>query len=104
MGESLPDFPTVERLLSLLCSIPTYLHCRHGRDRTGAVVALYRTVVQGVSLAQVGGELLRQGFDGTLETLALAQRRYDRSHRDDQGLRGTFKDECQCARWIQEVH
>lgn len=70
MGESLPDFPTVERLLSQLCSTPTYLHCRHGCDRTGAIVALYRTVVQGASLAQAGGELLRQGFDGTLETLA----------------------------------
>ena len=69
MGEALPDFPTVERLLTLLCATPTYLHCRQGCDRTGAIVALYRTVVQGASLSQVGVELLRHGFDSRLEVL-----------------------------------
>ena len=69
MGEALPDFPTVERLLTLLCATPTYLHCRQGCDRTGAIVALYRTVVQGASLSQVGVELLCHGFDSRLEVL-----------------------------------
>lgn len=70
MGEALPDFPTVERLLALLCSTPAYLHCQQGCDRTGAIVALYRTVVQGTSLPQAGVELLRHGFDPRLKVLA----------------------------------
>lgn len=70
MGEGLPDFPAVERLLGLLASSPTYVHCQHGCDRSGAIVALYRTVVQGWSVPQAGVELLRNGFDAELEVLA----------------------------------
>ena len=70
MAESLPDFPATEQLLRRLSSTPTYLHCHHGSDRSGAIVALYRTVVQGWSLPQAGTELLRHGFNPHLEVLA----------------------------------
>ncbi|WP_309718450.1 tyrosine-protein phosphatase [Armatimonas sp.] len=70
MDEELPDFPTVERLLTLLCAAPTYLHCRQGCDRSGAIIALYRTVVQGWELSRAGVELLRGGFNPRFEVLA----------------------------------
>ena len=70
MEEELPDFPTVERLLTLLCTTPTYLHCRQGCDRSAAIIALYRTVVQGWELSRAGVELLRGGFNPRFEVLA----------------------------------
>ncbi|MCX6368315.1 MAG: hypothetical protein NTX57_16650 [Armatimonadetes bacterium] len=70
MDEELPDFPTVERLLTLLCAAPTYLHCCQDCDRSGAIVALYRTVVQGWELSRAGVELLWGGFNPRFEVLA----------------------------------
>jgi Tyrosine phosphatase family len=70
MGETLPDFPTTERLLAKLASTPTYLHCQQAHDRAGVFVALHRTVSQGWSLPRAGAELLRHGFDARLEILA----------------------------------
>ena len=70
MGEALPDFSAVEGLLARLSSAPTYLHCQHGCDRSGAVVALHRMVSEGWSLQRAGVELLRHGFDAQLDTLA----------------------------------
>lgn len=73
-GDSLPDFPVVQRLLARLRNARSdqgvYLHCDFGRSRCGAVVALYRIVVQGWSIRQAGEELLRHGFDPRLEMLA----------------------------------
>ena len=70
MGEALPDFSAVEGLLARLSSAPTYLHCHHGCDRSGAVVALHRTVSEGWSLQRAGIELLCHGFDVQLDVLA----------------------------------
>jgi tyrosine-protein phosphatase SIW14 len=73
-GEALPDFPTLQRLLArLLTARPgegLYLHCDTGRNRAGAIVALYRLAIQGWSVRQAGRELLRHGFDPHCETLA----------------------------------
>ena len=70
MGQSLPSFAMVEQLLAGMSSLPTYVHCQFGCDRSGAVVALYRTVIQGWSLRRAGVELLSHGFDVRLDRLA----------------------------------
>lgn len=41
---------------------PLLIHCWHGSDRTGAVVAIYRIVVQGVPKEQAITELTEGGF------------------------------------------
>lgn len=41
---------------------PVLVHCRHGADRTGLVVALYRMVYQDWSKARVKDELVNGGF------------------------------------------
>ena len=43
----------------------TFVHCAHGQDRTGLVVAVYR-VRHGWTKAQAQAEMLRLGFHPTL--------------------------------------
>ncbi len=52
---------TEEHILELLCMIrmapkPVLLHCWHGSDRTGCIVAAYRIVEQGWTLQQAEAE------------------------------------------------
>lgn len=54
MFQALKVLATAER--------PILVHCWHGADRTGAVVALYRMVVQGWSRERAIGEMLRPEF------------------------------------------
>ncbi len=42
---------------------PVYVHCDHGRDRTGFLVGLYRERVEGWTWKQVSDELARYGHD-----------------------------------------
>jgi protein tyrosine phosphatase (PTP) superfamily phosphohydrolase (DUF442 family) len=41
---------------------PVFVHCQHGADRTGMMVAMYRVVVQGWSKADAIDEMRRGGF------------------------------------------
>ncbi len=41
---------------------PLLIHCRHGADRTGAIVALYRVVVQGWSKEEAVREMNEGGY------------------------------------------
>ncbi|MBW2457026.1 MAG: tyrosine-protein phosphatase [Deltaproteobacteria bacterium] len=41
---------------------PVFLHCKHGADRTGLVVAVYRIVVQGWSKEDAIAEMTEGGF------------------------------------------
>lgn len=41
---------------------PTFIHCVHGRDRTGAMVALYRMYEEGWSADEAYNEMLMRGF------------------------------------------
>ena len=48
---------------------PVYVHCEHGRDRTGFLVGLYRERVEGWTWKQVSEELTRYGHDSTMRLL-----------------------------------
>lgn len=43
-------------------NLPIYLHCNDGRDRTGAMIAIYRTVVDGLGPKKAYKEALKYGF------------------------------------------
>lgn len=50
------------RILTDPANRPLVIHCQHGADRTGAVVALYRVVVEGWSKADAVREMNEGGF------------------------------------------
>lgn len=65
--EQLFEAPTVEEAASIIATMatvrgPVFVHCTHGRDRTGLVVALYRVFVDGVSPSVARTEMVRAGF------------------------------------------
>ncbi|WP_462379020.1 tyrosine-protein phosphatase [Pseudomonas sp. Marseille-QA0892] len=41
---------------------PVLIHCKHGRDRTGLMAAMYRTVIQGWSRDEAIAEMTAGGF------------------------------------------
>ena len=41
---------------------PVLMHCKHGRDRTGLMAAMYRTVIQGWSKDEAINEMRTGGF------------------------------------------
>lgn len=56
-------------LLPVLNSAPTYLHCKHGKDRTGMTVALYRVLYNNWSVEKALGEAHRFGMGMGLDPL-----------------------------------
>ena len=52
---------------------PVLMHCKHGRNRTGLMAAMYRTVVQGWSKEDAINEMQQGGY-GSLEEVAAATR------------------------------
>ncbi|ABB30334.1 protein tyrosine/serine phosphatase [Geobacter metallireducens RCH3] len=56
----------VDRVVVLMAdpaNQPVFVHCRHGQDRTGIVVAAYRMKVEGWSLADAEAEMQSFGFN-----------------------------------------
>jgi protein tyrosine/serine phosphatase len=41
---------------------PVLVHCRHGSDRTGTMVAVYRIVVEGWTKAEASDEMIHGGY------------------------------------------
>lgn len=60
------DHPEVMRALRALVdpdNQPVLLHCRHGADRTGTVIAAYRMVVEGWSAEEAIEEMREGGYN-----------------------------------------
>lgn len=56
----------VDRVVALMAdpaNQPVYVHCRHGQDRTGIVVAAYRLTVDGWGLKDAEAEMQSFGFN-----------------------------------------
>jgi len=56
----------VDRAVALMAdpdNQPVFVHCRHGQDRTGIVVAAYRMKEEGWSLADAETEMQSFGFN-----------------------------------------
>ncbi len=50
------------RVVADTSMIPVLVHCQHGADRTGSMVAVYRTAVQGWSKEEALQEMTKGGF------------------------------------------
>jgi tyrosine-protein phosphatase SIW14 len=60
-----PEDEDVVRFLRIVTTPdlqPVLVHCRHGSDRTGTMVAIYRIVVEGWSKAEAIGEMTNGGY------------------------------------------
>lgn len=70
-----PPESSVKQFLSLVSDAsnqPVYVHCLHGQDRTGTMVALYRIEKQGWSADQAYAEMLQCGFRPGFSRLSRA--------------------------------
>ncbi len=65
---SVYTWPEDEKVLKFLKTVlspeaqPVFVHCSNGRDRTGAMIAVYRTVVEGKGPKESYKEALAHGF------------------------------------------
>lgn len=50
----------------------TFVHCEHGKDRTGLVIGMYRVIKQGWTKARAYDEMITFGFHPELFGLAKA--------------------------------
>jgi protein tyrosine phosphatase (PTP) superfamily phosphohydrolase (DUF442 family) len=60
-----PEEKEVVRFLKIVTDpnrVPAMVHCQHGADRTGTVIAVYRIAVQGWSKAEAIREMTQGGF------------------------------------------
>lgn len=70
MGE--PPASQLRRVIEWMDAPGTFVHCSHGQDRTGLVVAMYRVHFDGWSRRQAELEMLDQGFHPLLRGLYRA--------------------------------
>src|SRR5262249_12221947 len=62
----------VDRILGILADParrPIYVHCRHGKDRTGLVIGLFRVLNEGWAPEDAYAEMLDHGFHPELVML-----------------------------------
>jgi protein tyrosine phosphatase (PTP) superfamily phosphohydrolase (DUF442 family) len=65
------EVETFLRVVTDKTKTPVFVHCSHGADRTGAMTAIYRIVIQGWSKDDAVAEMTRggYGFHGLWENL-----------------------------------
>jgi len=71
-GASVPTDQDLERFFRVVLDStarPVYMHCVHGKDRTGAMAAIYRIEVSGWTAEQAIAEMDRMGFNGMYHNL-----------------------------------
>jgi protein tyrosine phosphatase (PTP) superfamily phosphohydrolase (DUF442 family) len=64
-GTRMPSMEEVDRALTVILDPskrPVLVHCTHGEERTGAVIAAYRVVVDGWDPAAAAAEAIELGF------------------------------------------
>jgi tyrosine-protein phosphatase SIW14 len=69
---------------------PVYLHCRHGKDRTGLVFGLFRVEVQGWDPREAYTEMREIGFTPWLVFLEHYYWKRTRAYRELDGLAASF--------------
>lgn len=65
-----PAEATIDLAVSYLAQGRCFVHCEHGQDRTGLVVAVYRVRVQGWPKLRAQTEMMANGFHPLLAGLA----------------------------------
>jgi len=64
-GMQMPSMDEVDQALEVVLDPskrPVLVHCAHGEERTGAVIAAYRVVVEGWDPARAEAEAIEHGF------------------------------------------
>lgn len=69
LGDGPPSEENWHKIRDLLTRGGVYLHCAHGADRTGAIIARYRVDVEGVDPCEAYREARRFGFKPWLKKL-----------------------------------
>ena len=65
VAKETPKTETLKSIFSILLDAknqPVFLHCQHGKDRTGLIFALYRVKVQGWDPERAYEEWVKMGF------------------------------------------
>lgn len=71
-GASVPTDRDLERFFGTVLDStarPVFMHCVHGKDRTGAMAAIYRIEVSGWTSEQAIAEMDSLGFNGMYKNL-----------------------------------
>lgn len=69
LGDAPPSEQHWQKIRELLSRGGVYVHCAHGADRTGAIIAKYRIEVEGVEPCEAYREARRFGFKPWLKKL-----------------------------------
>jgi protein tyrosine/serine phosphatase len=78
------DPAAVRKALSVMtdpANQPVFVHCQHGKDRTGLVAAVYRMEVDGWSEAEAEAEMEAFGFHEVWFQLKKFVRQYPEDHK-----------------------
>jgi tyrosine-protein phosphatase SIW14 len=78
-----PDEDHFEQFLNLIMDPeegPLFVHCLHGRDRTGLMMAIYRVVADQWTAEKAYSEMIECGFDADRTNLSDAFFTFARKH------------------------
>jgi protein tyrosine phosphatase (PTP) superfamily phosphohydrolase (DUF442 family) len=84
LGAKVPSAEQARLFLSVVSDSarrPVFFHCRRGRDRTGALAAIYRIEAHGWTPEEAVEEMRALGFSGHYKSLLRYVRRYVRERR-----------------------